>query len=545
MAKNVTDMVFALYGHDKTASKALKDVGKSADNTSDRFKKFGKVAATSLLAVGGAAVALAAQSVKNAIEDEKSQRRLAIALKNTVNATKEQTASVEDYISKTQARYGVVDDKLRPSFQRLVTATKDVTEAQKLQTLALDISAGTGKDLGTVSNALGKAYGGNLASLQRLGIGLDQSIIKSHDTNKAFSILSTTFGGQAAGAADSFEGKIARLKIAMDETKEQIGYALLPIIQKMADYILTNVVPQVQAFVDGLTGVSGKGDKAYESVKKWGTEVRSVIKWIADHKHIVIDLAAAMATFWAVGKIASAVSTITGAFKAINTIMKVTRGVAVSTAAAEAAASGGTMVAIQAIAAGAVFAAFGLSDMWGGMSMPSAGEQDVKTLKKIKAGDTSVDFSGYVATSSAADLANINNDPNAGITSTARTAVLVGSTTYYWDPKVKKWYVETFSGDDYSVQPAGVAAPTGRAVGGSVARGVSYMVGEHGPEMFTPSASGSITRTENLGRTGSGINVVVNVTGSVIHEKDLAVTVRDNIAQLMRRRGLNPAILGV
>ena len=82
-----------------------------------------------------------------------------------------------------------------------------------------------------------------------------------------------------------------------------------------------------------------------------------------------------------------------------------------------------------------------------------------------------------------------------------------------------------------------------RAVGGSVMRGASYMVGERGPEMFTPSTSGSIT-PNGLGTPG-GMNVVINVQGSVVQERDLAVSVRDHIAQLMRRRGLNPNILGV
>ena len=274
-----TDLMVNIYGNDKSASKTLKGVGKEADSAGERFKKMGKVAATSLLAVGGAAAALAVQSVKNAIEDEKSQRRLAIALKNTVGATKAQTASVEDYISKTQARYGVVDDKLRPSLQRLVTATKDVTEAQNLQTLALDVSAGTGKDLETVSNAIGKAYGGNLASLQRLGLGLDASIIKSKDTKKAFEILSTTFSGQAAGAADSLEGRFNRVKIAMDETKESLGYALMPIIENMATYLTDTVVPNVQAFVDGLTGVKDGSDNALSSIHDLGEKTRGFFKF--------------------------------------------------------------------------------------------------------------------------------------------------------------------------------------------------------------------------------------------------------------------------
>jgi hypothetical protein len=89
----------------------------------------------------------------------------------------------------------------------------------------------------------------------------------------------------------------------------------------------------------------------------------------------------------------------------------------------------------------------------------------------------------------------------------------------------------------------GVGMTGYRAVGGSVMRGASYMVGERGPEMFTPSTSGSIT-PNGLGTSG-GMNVVINVQGSVVQERDLAVSVRDHIAQLMRRRGLNPNILGV
>jgi L-aminopeptidase/D-esterase-like protein len=73
--------------------------------------------------------------------------------------------------------------------------------------------------------------------------------------------------------------------------------------------------------------------------------------------------------------------------------------------------------------------------------------------------------------------------------------------------------------------------------------GSTYYVGENGPELFTPFGAGRIT-PNGLGG-GSGMTVVVNVQGSVVHERDLAVAVRDNIAQLMRRRGLNPSILGV
>lgn len=84
-----------------------------------------------------------------------------------------------------------------------------------------------------------------------------------------------------------------------------------------------------------------------------------------------------------------------------------------------------------------------------------------------------------------------------------------------------------------------------RAIGGTVNGGSSYLVGERGPELFTPSSSGYISANGTLGGGSGPVNVVVNVSGSVIHERDLAIRVRDEIAQLMRRRGQNPSILGV
>jgi hypothetical protein len=145
------------------------------------MKKIGKAAALATLAVGGMAVAFGVNAVKAYAEDEKGQRRLAIALKNTTGASKKQVAQVEKFISKTSLAKGVIDDKLRPAFQKLVSSTKDITKAQKLMNLALDISAATGKDVNVVSLALSKAYLGSNGSLGRLGLGLDKATLKSKD----------------------------------------------------------------------------------------------------------------------------------------------------------------------------------------------------------------------------------------------------------------------------------------------------------------------------------------------------------------------------
>jgi hypothetical protein len=205
-------------------------------------------------AVGTAAFAIGVSAVKAAIEDEKAQKSLETTLKNVTKASADQVKGVEAYITKTSLAFGVTDDKLRPSLDRLLRSTQDVTKAQQLQSLALDISAGTGKDLQAVSDALGKAYDGNFTALKKLGVPLDESIIKSKDFNKVQEVLAATFKDQASVQAETFAGKMDRIKIAVSEAKETLGAALLPILEKIAGFVNKEVVPAIQGLVDGLTG---------------------------------------------------------------------------------------------------------------------------------------------------------------------------------------------------------------------------------------------------------------------------------------------------
>jgi hypothetical protein len=101
--------------------------------------------------------------------------------------------------------------------------------------LALDISVATGKPLEAVTNALGKAYDGNATSLGRLGLGLDSTILKGGDTDAIFKSLTDTFGNFAENEALTTEAQFRRVGIAVDEAKESIGAALLPIVERLAN----------------------------------------------------------------------------------------------------------------------------------------------------------------------------------------------------------------------------------------------------------------------------------------------------------------------
>jgi hypothetical protein len=253
--------------------KNLGSGSKEVEGFGSKLGGFAKKAGTAFAVAGAAAAAYAGtllvDGVKSAIEDEAAQAKLATTLKNVTGATNNQIKAVEDYITQTALANGVTDDKLRPSLDRLIRSTKDQTKAQELQTLALDIAAGTGKDLQAVSEALGKAYDGNLGALKKLGVGIDESIIKSKDFDAAAAALAKTFEGQASQQAETFQGKMARLTVAFDEAKETVG-----------SYVLDALTPLLSAFVD--KGIPAIQDFANNLGKTLGPAFGEIFKVIRD-----------------------------------------------------------------------------------------------------------------------------------------------------------------------------------------------------------------------------------------------------------------------
>lgn len=236
----------------KNIDKADKDVATFGDKVSD----FGKKAGLAFAAAGAAAVAyagkLAIDGVKSAIEDAAAQQKLALTLKNVTGATENQIAATEDYITKTSLAFGVTDEDLRPSLERLARATGDVEKAQKLQTVAIDVAAGSGKSLEAVTNAMAKAAEGNTAALGKLGIGLTSAQLKTMSMDQITAKLADTFENQASAKADTFQGKLTRLQIAFDEGKETVGAYILDAITPMVDVIVNKVIPAIADFTSNL-----------------------------------------------------------------------------------------------------------------------------------------------------------------------------------------------------------------------------------------------------------------------------------------------------
>jgi hypothetical protein len=198
------------------------------------IKKAAIPAAAALAGVGAALF----DATKAAIEDDAAQKQLALALKQNTKATDASVAATEDWISAQGRALGVSDDDLRPALAKLARQTHDVAEAQKGAKLAMDISAATGKDLSTVTDALAKAYGGNLNALSKLSPELKQLIKDGATTDEVMAKLAQTFGGAATTAANTAQGSFKRLQLGISETKESVGAALLPVIEKLIPRLL-------------------------------------------------------------------------------------------------------------------------------------------------------------------------------------------------------------------------------------------------------------------------------------------------------------------
>jgi len=201
-----------------------------------------KKAALPAAAALGALGAALGDATKAAMEDAQAQTKLATSLQNTTGASQSQIASAENYIATLSRASGIADDQLRPALAALAAGTKDVAQAQNTLGLAMDIAQGTGMDLTTVSEALAKAFQGNMKGLRSLSPEMASMIKEGATLEEVFNVLGGTYGGLVAANAETAAGKMQVLSNSLNEAKESIGAALLPAVDA--------ILPKLQAFAD-------------------------------------------------------------------------------------------------------------------------------------------------------------------------------------------------------------------------------------------------------------------------------------------------------
>jgi hypothetical protein len=162
-------------------------------------------------------------------------------MRNTIGASNAQIASTESSIQKFSSLYAVLDDQIRPAMSQFVRVTGDAAKATELTDLALNVAAGTGKDLSSVTLALSKAYQGNTASLARLGLNVK-------GLKDPMAALEAQFSGAALAAANTDPYK--RIEVALDNAQETIGAALIPAMNALADLLTSD------AFKTGIENIA-------------------------------------------------------------------------------------------------------------------------------------------------------------------------------------------------------------------------------------------------------------------------------------------------
>ena len=256
--------------------------------------------------------AAAGLSVKAAIEDTAQQAELARTLQATTDATEAQVAAVESYIAETEKAAAVSDSELRPAFANLVRATGDVTKAQELMTLALDVAAATGKDLETVTEALQEGFQGEVGPLKELDKSLTDMIASGADADEVMAQLADTFGGAAQESTETLEGRFKLMKIELDNAKEAIGKALLPVLEQLLPILesMANFIGNNTDLIIGIGAAVGSFSAfivgANVALKAWNTisAVTKVVNkamgwsfkslWVATGVGIIVAIIAAI-----------------------------------------------------------------------------------------------------------------------------------------------------------------------------------------------------------------------------------------------------------
>ena len=470
--------------------RGVKGATDEVEGFGSRVGDFAKKAGAAFAIAGAAAAAYAGKllvdGVKAAIEDEAAQVKLATSLENVTGATKDQIAQVEAQILKTSLLTGITDEQLRPSLDRLLRSTKDVSEAQRLQSLAIDIAAGSGKSLETVSNALGKAYEGNTTALGKLGVGISSAELKTMTFDQVTGKLSQTFEGQASKQAETFAGKMQRLSVAFDEGKETVGSFVLDAITPLVSTVVNDLIPKLSE----LSSTIGENLKpVFENISTffqdvlipvfqvfWGYIQDTVIPFVT-----AVFGPALQGLFDAFGKIGKAIADNKDEFiPLLETMVKVYD-----------------------------FIAKFLGPVFG-------------TVLKVAFEVIGTLLSGLIT--GFGKLAGFINNVVDGIKDLVS---IIKSNPLF--KGIGNLVAQAFGG--------------GKASGGSVSSGTAYVVGEKGPELFVPTGSGNIIPNNRLSGGGTTINLTVN---GAIDAEGTARTIIDvlNRSQARGTQGANRLVYG-
>lgn len=499
---------------DKGTKQATKDISKMEKKFGDFANKAAKSFGLAALAAGAFAVKVGYDAVKAATEDQKSQALLANSLRNTVGATDASIAATEEWITTTQAAFGIADDLLRPALARLAAVSGSVTKAQTLMGVAMDIAAARNIDVEQASALVAKAYGGNIGALKKLFPQISAATVKAKDFAGAMKEISGETKGAAAAAANTFAGQMERIKLAFGEASESLGYKLLPQVKAFADLIITKAIPAVQKFVDE------NGDKiagVFKTSISYGIAFAKLMydlfSFVARNIKVFATLGAIIVAAFFGAKVAAATTALINGIMAIIKVMKALRTVSLASAAATALATGGVSAATGA-------AAFGVALLTIGVAANKFNKDSDKAADSL--GKFGIDAKGFSAkaddyTKGIEGMTGATNGL-AGATDNAAkaTALLLKLQTKFGLKGLKETdpiTLEAIRKNQLKQQKLGLSSPT--------------------ISLAASAGHGNIAGNTTM----NGGNITVNVAGSVVSQGDLVTGIKNGLEVIYRRRG--------
>jgi len=225
MSKIIIDLAAEFTGKKafKQADSATARLNKSVRNLAGAF---------GLAFSTRAVVNYSKMAVKAFADDDKAAQILTKTLQNL--GLQFADPQIKTFIADLEKQFGVLDDQLRPAYQKLITTTGDFRKSQDLLKVALDLSAMSGESVVSAANDLSQAIVGNTKGLRKYNLGLTTAQLSAMSFEEVLVRLAKVSQGQASLAADTYSGKLAKLEVAASNAQEVIGGALLDSFIKLS-----------------------------------------------------------------------------------------------------------------------------------------------------------------------------------------------------------------------------------------------------------------------------------------------------------------------
>ena len=262
-----------------------RDLDKSKGSIASWGKSLGALGA----AAGGAALVgkFLKDSVEAAQESEKVQANLERQVESTGQSYEKYQEQIEATITSTSNLAAVDDEELAESFTKLQGSTGDVETALEGMQAAADLAAARNISLGTATKQIEKALSGGTAGLKKYGIQLE----KGASDAEVLAALQAKFGGAAETYGNTAAGAQERFGIALENVKEQVGTALLPLLTKFFAFASEALVKFQKYWPQISDGIKTAAKIAQPYLEFLGAVIENVAQQVANIARLIAAIA--------------------------------------------------------------------------------------------------------------------------------------------------------------------------------------------------------------------------------------------------------------